>query len=146
MKVTLDFHRRPALGGSGSDWAITAGSFSDDLNLGLIHTTVCLCFALMDGRGVTSESQKSFALQVQTRCMRETVATHELSHLKEDGGGASGRTCQSPVSVHERFKDYTFGGDVLKEGGAGQSDSAQPVTTPLLHGLHHMFQSMQACV
>lgn len=49
MKVTLDFHRRPVLGGFGSNLAITAVSFSDDLN-GFIYTTVCLCFALMEGK------------------------------------------------------------------------------------------------
>lgn len=132
------------MGGFGTDWAITAGSFSDDLNREIIHATVCLCFALMEGMEwrETSESQKGFALQVQTRCMGETVATRELSHLKQDGSVALGRMCQSQVSICERFKGYTFGGDVLKEGGVGQSDSAQPVTTPLLHGLHHMFQSM----
>lgn len=44
------------------------------------------------------------------------------------------------------LKGYTFGDDVQQEGGAGQSDSAQPATTPLLNGLRHMFQSMQASV
>lgn len=94
MKDTLDFHGRPALGGFGSDGATTAGSFSDDLNLGLIHGD---CVPLLrtcrrdrggwaGGEGMTGESQKGFVLQAQKRCTGQTVATPESSHLVKDGG------------------------------------------------------------
>lgn len=128
MKDTLDFHGRPALGGFGSDGATTAGSFSDDLNLGLIHDD---CVPLLrtcrrDGEGgrgggvggeegMTGESQKGLVLQAQKRCTGQTVATPESSHLVKDGGYcgvASGRACQRPVSICERFKGYTFGDDM----------------------------------
>lgn len=148
----LDFHRRPALGGlreqpGNNSWVILRWpkSWINPYD----HTIHMRAFVLhlLEGMGVGGQwKSERLCTPSSTRCMGETVATHELSHLVEDGGVASGRTCQSLLSICERFKGSTFGGDVLKEGGAGQSDSAQPVTTPLLHGLHHMFQSMQASV
>lgn len=71
-----------------------------------IHLYDCVPLSCTYGwevRWGSSESPKGFALQVQTRHNGEPVETHELSHLMEDGGVASGRTCQSPASICERF-------------------------------------------
>lgn len=55
MKDALDFHGRPALGGFGSDGTTTAVSFSDDLNLGLIHGN---CEPLLHTCGRDAEREK----------------------------------------------------------------------------------------
>lgn len=74
MKDTLDFHRGAcAWGAPGGDGATTAGSFSNDLNLGLIHHGDCVPLLRTcgtDAEGEKDEQGASSALQVQTRCTR----------------------------------------------------------------------------
>lgn len=86
----------------GATGSRAAGSFSDDLNLGFIQTTVCLCYALMGGM---EWSVKVFAFQGVFEKRWQPAVVSWL--------------CQNPVSICERFTGYTFREWRAKRGRCG---------------------------